>query len=347
MPAYAQSRAPTRAPILEAQQQTFAPLSSNAARAQDAGLAGVADGSAVVTPGAEAPQQGTPALAGGSSTSSPSVASASTAPVPDQAAPPEQQAPASGLAGATARLQSGDLGGTANELRQIVSTQRRLLSGGGDRALLQSSLAALAVVESLLSAQQAKEAGKLTEVSRHAQAASGTLGRSPMLEGAVRDALQSSIAGFGARVAGPVRDPLPQGSGAGPEGYDAALGQALARASAAISGGKAKAGGRCYARVADAVDAVIGRFLSGGHAYMAASQLAARKNLFTEVSASDLSSLPAGAIVVWGKGTSDSGHISVALGDGRESSDFVGSQMTRHYGGAGARVFLPKARMAR
>jgi hypothetical protein len=103
--------------------------------------------------------------------------------------------------------------------------------------------------------------------------------------------------------------------------------------------------GRCYEFVANAVDAVIGRFLSGGHAYMAASQLAARPSMFTEVPASGLSSLPAGAIVVWGKGTSKSGHISIALGDGREVSDHVASQMTRHYGGAGARVFLPKARM--
>ena len=35
---------------------------------------------------------------------------------------------------------------------------------------------------------------------------------------------------------------------------------------------------------------------------MAASQLAARKDLFTEVPASGLSSLPAGAIVVWARG---------------------------------------------
>ena len=55
--------------------------------------------------------------------------------------------------------------------------------------------------------------------------------------------------------------------------------------------------------------------------------------------------LPAGAIVVWGKGTSKSGHISVAQGNGMETSDFVGNQMTYHYGGAPARVFLPKGRM--
>jgi hypothetical protein len=78
-----------------------------------------------------------------------------------------------------------------------------------------------------------------------------------------------------------------------------------------------------------------------------AGQLAARKDLFTEIPAGDLTSLPAGALVVWGKGTSKSGHISIALGDGRESSDFVGRQMTRHYGGAGARVFLPHGKMRR
>ena len=82
---------------------------------------------------------------------------------------------------------------------------------------------------------------------------------------------------------------------------------------------------------------VIGKFLTGRHAYMAASQL-------VEVPASGLSSLPAGAIVVWGKGNTKSGHISIALGDGQESSDFVGEQMFTHYGGAGARVFLPKGR---
>ena len=54
---------------------------------------------------------------------------------------------------------------------------------------------------------------------------------------------------------------------------------------------------------------------------------------------------PAGAIVVWGKGTSTSGHISIAQGNGMETSDFVGNQMTYHYGGAPARVFLPKGRM--
>lgn len=128
-------------------------------------------------------------------------------------------------------------------------------------------------------------------------------------------------------------------------GYDPVLGKELARASMAESGGRTWAGGMCYSGVANAVDRVIGRFLTGMHAYMAASQLAQRKDLFTEVPSGNLRSLPAGAIVVWGKGTSVSGHISIAQGNGMETSDFVGNQMTYHYGGAPARVFLPKGRM--
>ena len=128
-------------------------------------------------------------------------------------------------------------------------------------------------------------------------------------------------------------------------GYDPVLGKELARASMAESGGKTRAGGDCYHYVANAVDQVVGRFLTGMHAYMAASQLAQRKDLFTEVPSGNLRSLPAGAIVVWGKGTSESGHISVAQGNGMETSDFLGNQMTYHYGGAPARVFLPKGRM--
>ena len=128
-------------------------------------------------------------------------------------------------------------------------------------------------------------------------------------------------------------------------GYNAALGKALAAASMRETGGKRRSTSECYKYVANAVDRVIGRFLYGMHAYMAASQLASRKDLFVEVSAGNLTSLPAGAIVVWGKGNTKSGHISIAQGNGMETSDFIGPQMTSHYGGASARVFLPKARM--
>lgn len=99
--------------------------------------------------------------------------------------------------------------------------------------------------------------------------------------------------------------------------------------------------GWCYNAVADAVERITGRFLWGSHAYQSADQFAA-SNHFFEVWNRSLVNLPEGAIVVWGKGTSRSGHISVALGNGQEASDHITSQMTYHYGGAPARIFLPK-----
>lgn len=137
----------------------------------------------------------------------------------------------------------------------------------------------------------------------------------------------------------------PKPNNGGHAGYDPVLGKALAAASMRETGGRTRSQSDCYKYVANAVDSVMGRFLTGMHAYMAASQLASRKNMFTEISAGNLSSLPAGAIVVWGKGNTRSGHISIAQGNGKETSDFIGNQMLSHYGGAGARVFLPKARM--
>lgn len=99
--------------------------------------------------------------------------------------------------------------------------------------------------------------------------------------------------------------------------------------------------GWCYNAVADAVERITGPFLWGAHAYQAASQFASSAH-FYETFDSNLRALPAGAIVVWGKGSSRSGHISVALGDGREASDHITSQMTYHYGGSPARIFLPR-----
>lgn len=99
--------------------------------------------------------------------------------------------------------------------------------------------------------------------------------------------------------------------------------------------------GWCYNAVADAVERITGPFLWGSHAYQSASQFASSSH-FYESFDSNLRALPAGAIVVWGKGSSRSGHISVALGDGREASDHITYQMTYHYGGAPARIFLPR-----
>ena len=81
----------------------------------------------------------------------------------------------------------------------------------------------------------------------------------------------------------------------------------------------------------------------------------ARDPDFKEVNVSrdQLAKLPRGAVVVWGKsGAKPYGHVSVALGDGREASDHVQRQTTGgRYGtdfgrgpdpqGRQFRVFIP------
>jgi hypothetical protein len=126
-----------------------------------------------------------------------------------------------------------------------------------------------------------------------------------------------------------------------PSQYDAYMGEQLANAAQSEANRRGTVG-NCYNAVADAIERFTGPFLYGISAYMAADQLAGHGR-FTEVYVNDLTQLPAGAIVVWGKGTSDHGHISVALGNGYEASDHTASQMTYHYGGASARVFYLNA----
>ena len=58
------------------------------------------------------------------------------------------------------------------------------------------------------------------------------------------------------------------------------------------------------------------------------------------IPASELRGLPAGAVVVWG-GASPDGHISIALGDGRETGDHVDIQRTQLRGFCNVRVFMP------
>lgn len=100
----------------------------------------------------------------------------------------------------------------------------------------------------------------------------------------------------------------------------------------------------CYQWVANALDRV-GVHLQGGSAYMAADQLA-RNSKFKEVKVpkEQLSSLPAGAIVVWAGNPGGTGHghghISIATGDGNELSDRKRKQITNY--GQSFRVFLPK-----
>jgi hypothetical protein len=111
--------------------------------------------------------------------------------------------------------------------------------------------------------------------------------------------------------------------------------------------------GRCALGVNNALISagVPGR----GHAYQKAEQLAGNPN-FREVSisADQLSRLPRGAVVVWGRSAAKPyGHVSVALGDGREASDHIQRQIQGgRYGtdfgrgpdpqGRQFRVFIPR-----
>lgn len=94
--------------------------------------------------------------------------------------------------------------------------------------------------------------------------------------------------------------------------------------------------GWCLKGVNNTLEQVYGFRLSYNSAYQAIPALQSRSD-FTEVtnqykSASDLKNLPAGAIVVWENSSNHPhGHISIALGDGREASDHIQSQ-TVNYG---------------
>lgn len=101
--------------------------------------------------------------------------------------------------------------------------------------------------------------------------------------------------------------------------------------------------GMCYRGAKASIARATGVQLTGGSAWMAANQLA-NSGRFREVSVpqSQLRNLPAGAVVVWGQtNRSPHGHISVALGDGREASDHVQRQITSLRGASNYRVFVP------
>lgn len=124
---------------------------------------------------------------------------------------------------------------------------------------------------------------------------------------------------------------IPQGS--------TAFGNSIAN-NAAQTANNMSSTGYCYRGVANTLSK-SGVNLSGMSAYMGADQLA-RSPKFKEatVSRNDLKSLPAGAVVVWDKCPGHQhGHISIALGDGREASDHIQSQMTNY--GPRFRVFIP------
>lgn len=86
-----------------------------------------------------------------------------------------------------------------------------------------------------------------------------------------------------------------------------------------------------------------GQTLGGVSAYMAANQLA-RNDKFKEIKGlerGDLRNLPPGATVVWNKGPGHPhGHISIAMGNGREASDVMRNQIVNYP--SSYRVFLPQ-----
>lgn len=140
--------------------------------------------------------------------------------------------------------------------------------------------------------------------------------------------------------------------------YNAEAGEKLAEAAKTPIGGS---GGWCLKGVNDSLrDVYGGNGLSGlGSAYMAADALRGKTPGYediashfkeVDVSREDLASLPAGAIVVWdnnqnggGSNVSDlgkiHGHISISLGDGRESSDKIWNQTVNR--DASYTVFYP------
>lgn len=121
-------------------------------------------------------------------------------------------------------------------------------------------------------------------------------------------------------------------------GEGTAFGKSLAKYAGENANGP---GGWCYKWVGKAL-AKHGVNVHGASAYMAADQLA-KSDKFREVSVQpkDLAKLPAGAVVVWNKGAGHPhGHISIALGNGKEASDKLRTQITNY--GTSVRVFLPK-----
>ncbi len=125
-------------------------------------------------------------------------------------------------------------------------------------------------------------------------------------------------------------------------GYNEKTGEAIAEEAESVAG-KTNTVGKCYRGVKNSLKK-FGVNLEGGSAYQAASQLADNDN-FKEVKVDrdELKELPAGAVVVWDKSAGKQhGHISIALGDGREASDHIQQQMTSR---PKYRVFLPTATM--
>lgn len=122
--------------------------------------------------------------------------------------------------------------------------------------------------------------------------------------------------------------------------YDSLAGQTIAKNAIKVAK-KLNTVGYCYRGVKAAL-LKSGTTLTGRCAYMGATQIAALDN-FQEITVKreDLGSLQPGSVVVWSKSKNTPyGHISIALGDGREASDHIERQFTKR-GHSTFRVFIP------
>jgi hypothetical protein len=150
----------------------------------------------------------------------------------------------------------------------------------------------------------------------------------------------SDAALLGGAENGPVKDRIETVIEKPESVYDDAGGQKCAKNASTVAQ-KMHTTGYCYRGVKAAL-AKSGLSLTGKFAYQAANQLA-KLDEFKEISvtAKDLASLKPGSVVVWGKSIDTPyGHISIALGDGREASDHIETQFTRR-GQSTFRVFIP------
>lgn len=126
---------------------------------------------------------------------------------------------------------------------------------------------------------------------------------------------------------------------------DTQMGKNLAEAVVSCINTNGSTTGWCLRGVNRAMQKVYGYGFSFGSAYQALGALQSDSN-FVEITnqypnKSDLKNLPAGAIVVWGNNSAHPhGHISIALGDGREASDHIANQYTNS--GNGYHIFMPK-----
>ena len=116
----------------------------------------------------------------------------------------------------------------------------------------------------------------------------------------------------------------------------------------APTGSAPSAAGPFAGRIGDAAEQTARSMGSTGWCYRGVANALAKVRMpdkFREVSVSpsELKNLPRGAVVVWGKtNASPHGHISVALGDGREASDHIQTQMSSLRGATNYRVFIPQ-----